>query len=130
MAKRIREKTARINENRDTRPTAIARYIRVGASKVKRVLDLIKGKKVVEASAILDITPSATTAVVKKVLLSAIANAENNKGLNRDDLFVSEAVANQGPSFKRVKFRGRGGVDTIIKRTCHITIKLDSATNK
>ncbi len=128
MAKRIREKSAKVAENRDTRPYAVARYIRMGASKAKRVLDLIKGKKAVEASAILDITPSATTLVVKKVLMSAIANAENNKGLSKDDLFVAEAYANQGPSFKRVKFRGRGGVDTIIKRTCHITIVLDSAT--
>ena len=126
MAKRIREKSALRQQNKDTRPTATARYVRMGASKAKRVLDLIKGIKIAEANAILDITPSTASMVVKKVLNSAVANAENNRGLNKDDLVVVEAVANQGPSFKRVSFRGRGGVDTIIKRTCHITITLDS----
>ena len=127
MAKRVKEKTAKRRENKDTRPFATARYVRMGASKAKRVLDLIKGKSFVEACAILDTTPSTASLVVKKVLVSAGANAENNKGLSRDLLYVSEAYANQGPSFKRVSFRGRGGVDTIIKRTCHITIILDSS---
>ena len=126
MAKRMKEKSAKRLETRDTRPTATARYVRMGASKAKRVLDLIKGKSFVEACAILDTTPSTASLVVKKVLVSAGANAENNKGLSRDLLYVSEAYANQGPSFKRVSFRGRGGVDTIIKRNCHITIVLDS----
>ena len=126
MAKRMREKSAKRLENRDTRPTATARYVRMGATKAKRVLDIIKGQHIAEANAILDITPSTASMVVKKVLNSAVANAENNMGLNRDSLVVVEAVANQGPSFKRVSFRGRGGVDTITKRTCHITIVLDS----
>lgn len=126
MAKRMKEKSALRQENKDTRPTATARYVRMGASKAKRVLDLIKSKQCVEASAILEITPSTASMVVKKVLDSAIANAENNKGLNKEDLVVAEAYANQGPSFKRTAFRGRGGVDTIIKRTCHITVVLDT----
>ena len=125
MAKRIKERSALRQQNKDTRPTATARYVRMGASKAKRVLDIIKGKGYTEACGILEITPSTASMVVKKVLNSACANAENNKGLNKDDLFVAEAYANQGPSFKRVAFRGRGGVDTIIKRTCHITIVLD-----
>ena len=128
MAKRMREKSAKRLENRDTRPTAIARYVRMGAPKAKRLLDIIKNKPVVEACAILDITPSTASITVKKVLCSAIANAENNQGLNRDDLIVAEAFANQAPSYKRVSFRGRGGVDTIIKRNCHITIVLDTKT--
>ncbi len=126
MAKRIKEKSALRQQNKDTRPTATARYVRMGASKAKRVLDIIKNQGIAEANAILDITPSTASMVVKKVLNSAVANAENNMGLNKDDLVVVEAYANQGPSFKRVSFRGRGGVDTIIKRTCHITIVLDS----
>ncbi len=130
MAKRIREKSAKRKENKDQRPFATARYIRMGASKAKRVLDIIKGQKFSDACAILDITPSTASIIVKKVLVSAGANAENNKGLNKDELIVAEACANQGPSFKRVQFRGRGGVDTIIKRTCHITIVLDSAKSK
>ena len=129
MATRMKEKSAKRIENKDQRPFATARYIRMGSSKAKRVLDLIKNKTYLEAVAICDITPSTASMVVKKVLESAGANAENNKGLSKDTLFVAEAYANQGPSFKRVKFRGRGGVDTIIKRTCHITVVLDSAAN-
>ena len=121
----MKEKSAKRLENRDTRPSATARYVRMGSSKAKRVLDIIKGKSYAEACAICDITPSTSAMAVKKVLCSAMANAENNQGLNRDDLVVAEAYANQAPSFKRVSFRGRGGVDTIIKRTCHITIVLD-----
>ena len=126
MAKRMKEKTARILENKDTRPSATARFVRMGAPKAKRVLDIIKNKSAVEAVAILEITPSTASIAVKKVLCSAMANAENNLGLNKDDLVVAEAYANQAPSFKRVSFRGRGGVDTIIKRNCHITIVLDT----
>ena len=126
MAKRMREKTARRLENKDTRPSATARYVRMGAPKAKRLLDIIKNKSAVEAVAILENTPSTASIVVKKVLCSAMANAENNQGLNRDELVVAEAYANQAPSFKRVSFRGRGGVDTIIKRNCHITIVLDT----
>ncbi len=125
MAKRIREKTAALKANKDTRPTATAKFVRMGSSKAKRVLDIIKGKSYVDALGVLLITPSTASQAVKKVLDSAAANAENNLGLNKDDLYVAEAYANQGPSFKRVSFRGRGGVDTIIKRTCHITIVLD-----
>ena len=126
MAKRMKEKSAKRNDSRDTRPSATARYVRMGAPKAKRLLDLIKNKSAVEACAILDITPSTASIVVKKVLCSAMANAENNMGLNRDELVVAEAYANQAPSFKRVSFRGRGGVDTIIKRNSHITVVLDS----
>ena len=126
MATRMREKAAKKQASKETRPYATARYVRMGSSKAKRVLDVIKGKQYVEASAILDITPSTASMAVKKVLDSAAANAENNKGLSKDELYVVEAYANQGPSFKRVSFRGRGGVDTIIKRTCHITVVLDT----
>lgn len=122
----MREKTAKRLENKDTRPSATARYVRMGAPKAKRLLDIIKNKPAVEAVAILEITPSTASIAVKKVLCSAMANAENNMGLNRDDLVVAEAYANQAPSYKRVSFRGRGGVDTIIKRNCHITIVLDT----
>ena len=126
MAKRMKEKSAKRNDSRDTRPSATARYVRMGAPKAKRLLDLIKNKSAVEAQAILEITPSTASIAVKKVLCSAIANAENNMGLNKEDLVVAEAYANQAPSFKRVSFRGKGGVDTIIKRNCHITVVLDS----
>lgn len=125
MAKRMREKAKNRQENKDTRPTATAKYVRMGATKAKRILDTIRGKNYMEAVAVLKFGASANSDVVLKVLNSAAANAENNLGLNKDNLFVAECYANQGPSFKRVMFRGRGGVDTIIKRTCHITVTLD-----
>lgn len=126
MAKRIREKAAKRQEEKDTRPQATARYIRMGAPKAKRVLDTIRGKKYLEAVALIEYSDSASAVAVGKVLKSAAANAENNKGLNKDDLIVAEAYANVGPTFKRGIWRGRGGHDVILKRTCHITIVLDS----
>ena len=129
MSRGIKERTERKKANRDKRPYAIARYIRIPNSKVKFVLDLIRGKSYEDAVNILKNLNKSASPVVLKVLNSAAANAENNLAMAKDNLFVAEAYANQGPSFKRVKFRGRGGVDTIIKRTCHITIVLDSAAN-
>lgn len=126
MAKNVREKAAKRQAEKDTRPYATAKYIRMSSSKAKRVLDLIRGKGVVEAQAILQYTKSTASNAVAKVLNSAAANAENNKGLNKDDLFVAECYANAGPTLKRGIWRGRGGHDMILKRTCHITIVLDS----
>ena len=88
MAKRMREKSAKRLENKDTRPTATARYVRMGAPKAKRLLDIIKNKPAVEACAILDITPSTASITVKKVLCSAMANAENNYGMDIDNLYI------------------------------------------
>ncbi len=126
MAKNVRERAEKRQAEKDTRPSATAKYIRMGSSKAKRVLDLIRGEKVSEALAILMLTPSTSTQAVEKVLNSAIANAENNKGMNKDDLFVAECFANAGPTLKRGIWRGRGGHDEILKRTCHITVVLDS----
>lgn len=126
MAKRMREKAAARIENKDTRPFATAKYVRMGASKAKRVIDLVVGKPYAEAVALLEQTPSTASDAVLKVLNSAAANAENNKGLNKDDLFVAEGYANQGPTLKRGIWRGRGGHDIILKRTCHITFVLDT----
>lgn len=125
MAKNVREKTVKIQSEKDTRPRAIAKFVGTGPSKVKRVLDLIRGKKVSEALGILLVTPTPITGIVEKVLKSAIANAENNKGLNKDDLIVAACYANDGPISKRGIWRGRGGHDLIRKRSCHITIILD-----
>ncbi len=125
MAKRVREKTANRQANKDTRPKATAMYVRMGSSKAKRILDTIRGKKYLEAVAIVENSTSSNADAVLKVLNSAAANAEHNLGMNKDNLFVAECYANQGPSFKRAIFRAKGGVDTIIKRTCHITIILD-----
>ena len=125
MATRSREKTAKRRENADKRPRAIARYIRISSRKVKIVIDLIRGKSVKEAEAILRYTPKAATEPVLKLLNSAVANAENNLELNRDDLYVAEVYANQGPTLMRYRPRARGRASRIRKRTSHITIVLD-----
>ena len=125
MATRSREKTAKRRENADKRPRAIARYIRISSRKVKIVIDLIRGKSVKEAEAILRYTPKAATEPVLKLLNSAVANAENNLELNRDDLYVAEVYANQGPTLMRYRPRAHGSASRIRKRTSHITIVLD-----
>ena len=125
MATRIREKAAKRRENADKRPHAIARYVRISSRKVKIVIDLIRGKSVREAEAILQYTPKAATEPVLKLLKSAVANAENNLELNRDDLYVAEVYANQGPTLMRYRPRAHGRASRIRKRTSHITIVLD-----
>ena len=127
MAKRMKEKTAKRLEHKDTRPTATARYVRMGAPKAKRVLDIIKGKKYNEACGILDNTTSTASLVIKKVLNSAGANAENNMGLNRADLRIAEITIDQGPTLKRAYAAGKGSSMSILKRTSHINVVLDSA---
>ena len=127
MATRSREKTAKRRENADKRPRATAKYIRVSTRKASAIMSLIRGKSVKEAEAILQYTPKAATEPVMKVLKSAMANAENNLEMNRDDLFVAEAFANQGPTLMRFRARSHGRASRIHKRTSHITIVLDQA---
>ena len=126
MAKRMKEKAARIQTNKDRRPRATAKYIRMSSTKANLVLGLIRGKDYNEAMAILMGTPKAASEVILKVLASAGANAENNLNMSKSDLFVAEAYANQGVTMKRWWPRSHGSADTILKRTCHITIVLDS----
>ena len=125
MAKNMKLKTQRIEENKDTRPKAIARYVRISPYKVRLVLDLIRGKSVNEAVAILDNVSNAGAAPIKKVVLSAAANAEHNLHMNKDDLFVAVCYADQGPTLKRMQPMGHGRGFRILKRTSHITVILD-----
>ena len=127
MAKRMKEKSEKINAARDRRPQATAKYLRISPPKVRIVLDNIRGKKVNDAMAILENATQEAAEVTAKLLKSAIANAENNKGLNRDSLIVAEVWAGPGPLLKRINIRGRGRADRILKRTSHITIILDEA---
>lgn len=127
MATRSREKALQRRENADRRPHATAKYIRVSTRKAQAVVDLIRGKSVREAEAILQYTPRGATEPVAKLLKSAVANAENNLDLNRDDLYVAEAFANQGPTLMRFRPRAHGRASRIRKRTSHITIVLDQA---
>ena len=110
---------------RDTRPTAHARYVRISSNKVRIVVDLIRGKNVDDALAILQFTPKAASPVVMKVLNSAIANAVNNQELDRKELYVAEVYANPGPTLKRYVARSRGSASPMLKRTSHISVVLD-----
>ena len=101
---------------------AIAKYVRMNSMKVGIVLDLIRGKNVNEAFAILQYTPKDAAEVVNKVLKSAVANAENNQNLDVTRLFVAEAYACQGPTLKRFRPHAQGRAFSIKKRTSHITV--------
>ena len=100
------------------------KYARISARKVKIVADLIRGKNVDEALAIVKFTPKASSEIIEKLLKSAIANAENNHYMNRANLFISEIYANQGPTLKRIRPAAKGSAVRIRKRTSHITIVL------
>ncbi|KUO63944.1 MAG: 50S ribosomal protein L22 [Gracilibacter sp. BRH_c7a] len=101
---------------------AIAKYVRISPRKVRQVVDLIRGKKVDEALAILKFTPKGSTDPVSKVLNSAVANAEHNLELSPDDLYVTKVYVDQGPTLKRIMPRAMGRADRIRKRTSHITV--------
>lgn len=126
MAKNQREKNARIAENKDRRPRAVAKHVRISPYKVRVVLDIVRGKSVREAVAILENTPKSASEPVKKVIMSAAANAEHNLGMNRDNLYVAACYADQGPTLKRVMPRAQGRAFRILKRTSHITVVLDA----
>ena len=128
MATRIKEKAIARKENADKRPKAIAKYIRISPFKVRIVLDVIRGKSYREAVAILKNTPKAASEVLVKLVNSAAANAEHNLGLAKDDLFVAEAFADQGPILKRIQPVSKGRAHRINKRTSHITVILDTLT--
>ena len=127
MAKNIRERAKFREENGDKRPRAVAKYIRMSPYKVREVLDIIRGKSLAEAVAILENTPRAAAPVIQKVLNSAAANAEHNLSMNKGDLKVASAFCDGGPTLKRMMPRARGSAYRILKRTSHITIVLDAA---
>ena len=125
MATRVKQKAAARKANADKRPRAVAKYVRVSPRKVQIVIDLIRGKQVDDALAILMYTPKSAAPVVEKLLNSAIANAENNLEMSRENLYIAEVYANQGPTLKRYWARSHGRADLIKKHTSHITIVLD-----
>lgn len=101
---------------------AIAKYIRISPRKVRQVVDLIRGKKIADAMAILKFTPKVATDAIEKAVKSAVANAEHNYEMNTDALYIAEAFVDQGPTIKRMKPRAMGRADVIKKRTSHITV--------
>ena len=125
MASNTQKKAQAHMAARDTRPSAHARYVRISSNKVRIVVDLIRGKSVDDAVAILQFTPKAAAPVVLKVLNSAIANAVNNSEMDRKSLVVAEVYANPGPTLKRFVARSRGSASPVLKRTSHISVVLD-----
>ncbi len=113
------------NAQKDTRPSAKLSYARVSVQKACFVLDAIRGKDAKTALAILTYNPRYASSIVAKLLKSAIANAENNNGLNIDDLYVEECYANKAPTMKRIRPRAQGRAYRIEKRMSHITIVLN-----
>ena len=113
------------NAQKDTRPSAKLSYARIPVQKACFVLDAIRGKDVQSALAILEYNPRYASGVIKKLLESAIANAENNNGMNADNLYIAECYANDGPIMKRVRPRAQGRAYRIEKQMSHITVILD-----
>lgn len=100
------------------------RFVRVAPQKARLVADLIRGKAVGEALRILEFSPKKGSLIIKKVLLSAIANAEHNEGADIDELSVSTVFVDEGPTYKRIQARAKGRANRILKRTSHITVKV------
>ncbi|HZN17708.1 MAG TPA: 50S ribosomal protein L22 [Micromonosporaceae bacterium] len=105
---------------------AVAKYVRVSPTKARRVVNLVRGLPAKEALTVLQFAPQAASEPVYKVLASAIANAENNERLDPDSLLVSDAFVDEGPTLKRFRPRAQGRAYRIRKRTCHITIAVES----
>lgn len=101
---------------------AVTQHIRIAPRKIRIVIDLIRGKNVGEAFAILKYTPKVASEVLEKILKSAVANAEHNYDMNADKLYVAAAYVDQGPTLKRIHPRSRGQAFKILKRTSHVTL--------
>ena len=112
-----------------TSATATAKTVRIAARKARLVIDLIRGRDVAEALAILEFTPRSGSPIIEKVLKSAIANAEHNYDLDAQNLYVSKAYVNEGPTLKRFRPRAQGRAGRILKRTSHITVIVGDASD-
>ena len=126
MAKGHRSQVKRErNANKDTRPSAKLSYARVSVQKACFVLDAIRGKDVQTALGILEYNPRYASALIEKLLKSAIANAENNNGMDVSKLYIEECYANCAPTMKRIHPRAQGRAYRILKRMSHITVVLN-----
>ena len=105
-----------------TQATALHRHARIAAQKVRLVADQIRGKNIESAVDILNFSNKKAAVLIKKVLDSAVANAENNEGADIDELLVHRVMIDEGPMMKRMKPRARGRSDRILKRSCHIKV--------
>ena len=108
------------------RVRAQARYVHMTPMKARRIVDLLRGRSAADAISVCKFSPQAAAEVVGKLIASAVANAENNNGLNPDTLRVAAAWVDEGPTLKRIRPRAQGRAFRINKRTCHITVELVS----
>ncbi|SEG43196.1 large subunit ribosomal protein L22 [Butyrivibrio sp. Su6] len=122
---RSKIKRERNRDNKETRPFAKLSYARIPVQKACFVMDAIRGKDVETALAILQYNPRYASSVIYKLLNSAVANAENNKGMNRSNLYIAECTASNGPIMKRIQPRAQGRAYRINKRMSHLTVILD-----
>ena len=109
---------------------AIARHVRMSPTKVRRVVDLVRGMDVNEALAVLRFAPQAASEPVYKVVASAAANAENTESLRADDLFISQAFVDEGVTLRRIRPRAKGSASRIMKRASHITVVVEPKGTK
>ncbi len=126
MASRTRDKAKARIEKRDTRPSATAKYIRISPTKARVVMDVVRGKSVREALAILENLPKAASEPLRKLISSAAANAEDRSFAAKDALYVAEIRADAGPVLKRYQPVSKGRGHSIMKRTSHFTVVLDT----
>ena len=109
---------------------AIARHVRMSPTKVRRVVDVVRGMDVNEALAVLRFAPQAASEPVYKVVASAAANAENTESLRLDDLFISQAFVDEGVTLRRIRPRAKGSASRINKRGSHITVVVEPKGTK
>ena len=109
---------------------AIARHVRMSPTKVRRVVDLVRGMDVNDALVTLKFAPQAASDPVYKVVASAVANAENTESLRADELFVSQAFVDEGVTMRRIRPRAKGSASRILKRAAHITVVVEPKSNK
>ena len=109
---------------------AIARHVRMSSSKVRRVVDLVRGMPVAEALVALKFAPQAASEPVYKVVASAAANAENTEDLRSDDLYISQAFVDEGVTLRRIRPRAKGSASRILKRGAHITVVVEPRVQK
>lgn len=107
---------------------AVAKYVRISPRKVRLVIDLVRGKRVDESLSILQFTPKRAAYIVRKLLKSAIANAERNPDMDINNLYIKYIYADQGPMLKRFRARAVGRAARIRKKLSHVTVVLDEAS--
>lgn len=104
---------------------AIARHVRMSAQKCRRIVDLVRGLDATEATDLLKFAPQAAAEPIRKVVASAMANAENTEGLKSADLYISQIYVDEGATMRRIRCRAKGSADRIMKRSSHITVVVE-----